>query len=438
MNKTIHFLLAFVLFCGLTPLSAQIPHLVFHAELGGDEMIPAVNTQGKALVTFLFTPDRKNVDVSGMLVRLDGTVTSAKIRKGKTGQTGSVIFDLLPYINDRHIIGQVPVPDTLLHHLLTNSVYVEVATTAHPNGEIRGQFTCEVDLDFKSFLSGDQAVPPNASNALAYGGFHYPLGSRDLVYAFTYRGLSSAITSADLYEGLPGQTGNPPIHLPGTIGGLIQGLIALDTIDPEFLRKAVENRYYVVVKTVNYPQGEIIGQLIHVGFFGSLAPINGIQQIPPPIPPTPGFGFSSTTPSGDLDSMTTWVFINNLAPSSVKIHIGDPGQNGPEFLEFGASPIPGWYVKSYPVTEQQLTDFAQGRFYIQVKTAANPDGAIRGVMKNTLRKAYAFDLCGIQMVPPTTSDALGVAVASVDQANCYLNYKMIADGLASDPVDSYF
>jgi hypothetical protein len=176
----------------------------------------------------------------------------------------------------------------------------------------------------------------------------------------------------------------------------------------------------------------------HVGYFGSLAPVNGLQQVPPPIPPSPGFGFSSTTPSGDLDSMTTWVFINNIAPTSVKIHIGDPGQNGPEFVEFGATSIPGWYVKTYPITEQQLTDFAQGRMYIQVKTAANPDGVIRGVMKNTLRKAYAFDLCNLQMVPPTNSDALGVAVASVDLANCYLNYKAITDGLASVPVDAYF
>jgi hypothetical protein len=59
-------------------------------------------------------------------------------------------------------------------------------------------------------------------------------------------------------------------------------------------------------------------------------------------------------------------------------------------------------------------------------------------MKNTLRKAYAFDLCGVQVVPPTNSNALGIAVASVDQANCYLNYKVIADGLAGLPVDAYF
>jgi hypothetical protein len=79
-----------------------------------------------------------------------------------------------------------------------------------------------------------------------------------------------------------------------------------------------------------------------------------------------------------------------------------------------------------------------GRLYINMTSAAFPDGELRGVMKNTLRKAYAFDLCGIQVVPPSTSNALGVAIASVDQANCYLNYKLITDGLNGLPVDGYF
>ena len=60
------------------PLMAQMPpppfpHLVFHAELGGEEVIPAVNTAGKGLVTFILTPDRKKAELSGMLVKLEGT-----------------------------------------------------------------------------------------------------------------------------------------------------------------------------------------------------------------------------------------------------------------------------------------------------------------------------------------------------------------------------
>ncbi len=422
------------------PLQAQspIPHLIFHVELSGSELIPAVNTDAKGLITFIFTPDRSKVSVSGMLVKLDGTVTEAKIRLGLTGQTGAVLLDFLPLIQGRHIRGQLDVSPTLLQNLLINGVYAEVSTTAHPSGEIRGQFICETDQDFGLHMTGDQVVPPNNSLARAFGGIHFPLGAEDIVYAFVVRGLSSSITSVEIYEGQPGQAGVPVTRLTTFFGSIIQGLVYLDTMPSDFLLKLREGKYFLIIKTVNFPQGEIRGQLNHLGYFISLAPINGVQQVPPPSPPSSGFGFNQTTINGSLDGLTTTVFINGIQPTSVKIHIGNPGQTGPVLTEMDPTAVPGLYTKTYPITPAQLTDFAQGRLYINVTTNNFPNGELRGVMKNTLRKGYAFDLCGVQVVPPTNSNALGIAVASVDQADCYLNYKIITDGLAGVPTNGYF
>lgn len=440
MHKNIYRLLLLLVFTGLAaiPLQAQIPHLVFHVELSGSEAIPSTNSPGKALVTLLFTPDRKKADVSGMIINMQGTITSAKIHLGITGQTGPVIFDILPYINDRHFLGQMDVPPGLLENLLINSVYLDIRTTAYPAGEIRGQFFCETDLDYGSYLTGLDAVPANSSNGIAFGGIHFPLGSHDFVYAFVFRGLSGPITNAGIYEGTPGQTGGKVADIKGFFGTIIQGIVDLDTIDPNFLRKAIDGDYYVVINTANFPNGEIRGQLRHLGYFASLAPVNGVQQLPPPSPPTPGFGFSHTTLSGALDSLTTTIFINGIAPTSVKVRIGTPQEAGVELVDMGVSTVPGYYSKKYKITDAQLTDFAQGRLFINVTTAAYPNGELRGVMKNTLRKGYAFDLCNSQMVPPTNSNALGVAVASVDQANCYLHYKLIADGLSGTPTEAYY
>lgn len=434
MNKIFNTFSAVLLFACLVsaPVKAQIPHLVFHAELSGSEAIPAVNTNGKALVSFIFSPDRSKVTVSGMLVNLDGAVTEAKIHLGITGETGPEILDLMPVISGRDIVGQLNTPPGLLQNLLLNGVYAEISTSAHPMGEIRGQFVCETDMDYESMLTGGQVIPPTGSNAIAFGGIHFPLGSHDLAYAFIFRGLSSAITEVSIMEGNTVVT-----YMPNMAAGLIQGIIDLDTINSDFLLKAREGKYDILIKTVNFPQGEIRGKLNHVGFFGSVAPINSVQ-IPPPAPFSTGFGFSHSNLNGALTQLTTTAFINNLQPTSVKIHIAAPGQVGPELATMDPTAIPGLYTKTYNITEAQLTDFAQGRLYINVTTAAYPNGELRGVMKNTLRKAYAFDLCGAQMVPPTNSNALGIAVASVDQANCYLHYKLITDDLASVPVDGYF
>jgi CHRD domain len=436
MNKTNYYLLPMLLFASILamPLKAQspLPHLVFHAELSGSEAIPAVNTDAKCLITLIFTADRKKVDVSGLLVGMDGPVTEATIHLGITGQTGPVLLDFLPIVG-RHIKGQLDVTPALLENLLINGVYADIRTTVHPNGEIRGQFTCETDLDYSALLTSSQAIPPNNSTAIAFGGIHFPLGAEDFVYAFTFNGLSSAITSVGIYD----QTGALAVAMPGMAGGLLQGLVELDTIDPAFLRRAREGAYYIVIKTVNFPNGEIQGKLKHVGYFGSSAPIYG-GQVPPPVPLSPGFGWSTSVLNGTLDSLTTTAFINNITTTTAKIHIGNPGAIGPELVTLDPTTSPGLYTKKYKITDAQLTDFAQGRLYVNVPTTTYPIGEIRGVMKNTLRKAYAFDLCGIQMVPPTSSSALGISVASVDQANCYLHYKVISEGLSGVPIDGYF
>ena len=49
----------------VAPLWAQLPHLIFHAELNGAEQIPAVATNGKGLITLMYSPDRSKVTVTG-------------------------------------------------------------------------------------------------------------------------------------------------------------------------------------------------------------------------------------------------------------------------------------------------------------------------------------------------------------------------------------
>ncbi len=430
MNKPVYNFLSLMLLVSLlaAPLKAQIPHLIFHAELSGSEAIPAVNTDGKALVTLLYTPDRTKVTVSGMLVRLEGTVTEAKIHIGKPGQTGAVLLDLMPLIDGRRIVGQLNAPPELLQNLLPDQTYAEIKTTAHPNGEIRGQFLCETDVDFGVNMTGDQVVPASGSNAVVFGGVHFPLGAADLIYAFTFNGLSGPVTSLELYEGQPGQNGVRVKILPKPVGNIVQGLLWLDTMPTDFVRKLREGKYYFEIRTSTAAtSAEVRGHINHLGYFCSVAPVNGVQQVPSQF--TPGFGFSHTRHSAALDSLSTLVYFTGIMPTSVKIHIGNPGEIGTDFVTLDPLPIAGYYFKKYKIAESQLTDFAQGRLYINVTTATFPNGEIRGVLKNTLRKGYAFDLCGSQMVPPVNSFALGVAVASVDQANCYLNYKMITDAL---------
>jgi hypothetical protein len=438
MKRTAYNILLAIVTIGLfsLPAAAQLPHLIFHAELNGAEQIPAVNTPAKGLITLLYSPDRTKVGVSGLLVDLQGDVTEVSLHIGKTGEEGAFIISLMPAVQGKRLHGDVEVPVTLLQNLLPDRAYVSVSTTAHNGGEIRGQFICETDLDYGTALNGIEAVPANPSNGYGFGGVHFPTGSEDLVYAYLTQNLSSPATEMGIYQGEVGQNGVLVHSFEQLIPGLWTGIIDLALLPAGFLRDAREGKYYIAVKTENYPEGEIRGQINFLGYFTSFSPVNA-PQVVPNAGGSPGFGFSHNVINQTIDSITTTVFITGITPLSVDIHVGLPTQNGPIIETLSLTSTPGLYRKTYAVDPARLTDFVDGKLYILVPTANKPNGEIRGVMKNSLRKGYAFDLCAQQVVPPTNSTAFGVGMASVDQANCYLNYKVIYDDL-SGPANEAF
>lgn len=432
MKKTIYLLwLASVLASGV---SAQLPHLVFHAELVGSEQIPAVSTDARGLITLLYSPDRSKVTVAGLLTGLEGAVNSIALHIGETGEVGAAIVDLLPVLNGPRLHGEVEVPPALLQNLLPDRVYASVSTTAHPGGAIRGQFICETDLDYRAILQGSEVVPSSNSTAFGFGGLHFPTGSDDLVYAFLVDGLSSPITSAALYLGEPGENGTLVYPLTSIFQNFVQGVADLDDLPDNFLREAREGKYYVLIKTANFPDGEIRGQVGFLGYFTSFAPVNASQVVP--AASSAGFGFSHNMLNPTLDSLTSTVYISTISPVAVEIRTGIPGTNGPLLETLDPAGLPGLYRKTYPLDADRMTALVEGRLYFNVPTAAKPDGEIRGQLKNSLRKAYSFDLCGDQVVPPVNTNGIGVAMASVDQVDCYLNYKVIYDRMSSDLVDA--
>ena len=419
------------------PLKAQLPHLIFHAELNGAEQIPAVTTNGKGLITFMYNPDRSKITVTGLLVDIQGDVTEVGLYIGKTGQVGALMVSLMSTIDGKRLYGEVAVPEALLQNLLPDRAYVSVSTTAHPSGELRGQFICETDLDYTCRMTGSEVVPSTNATSVAFGGLHFPTGSHDLVYAIIVEGLSSPVTEAGIYYGAPGENGPLAFALEPVSGGfIIQGLIELEDLATNFLREAREGKYYVAIKTQNFPDGEIRGQMGFLGYFTSAAPANVTQVVPNP-GPTTGFGFSHSVLNQTLDSLTTTAFVRGINPTTVEIRTGALGINGPVLDTLIPEASPGYFSKTYPLSATSLTDFAQGHLYLNVKTSARPNGEIRGQLKTSLRKGYMFDLCGNQMVPSTVSPGFGVGMASVDQVNCYLNYKVIFDQMSGLPTQAF-
>jgi hypothetical protein len=118
------------------------------------------------------------------------------------------------------------------------------------------------------------------------------------------------------------------------------------------------------------------------------ANLSGAQEVPPVN--TDASGSATVTISSDGSSLSYRVSYQGLsgAASAAHIHFGARGQNGPVILplEHGASPFSGTLtatnLERVPDGPQSFAaavrEIRQGDMYVNIHTAANPGGEIRG------------------------------------------------------------
>jgi hypothetical protein len=131
----------------------------FGTELTGGEEVPAVPTEGRAVVRLDLRNDNALEFELGATRDLR-QVTAAHIHLGAFGQNGPVVAHLFSSANGRNfgrgdriargtlrngeIVAQpgfMPTVAELAERIRQGRAYVNVHTTAHPNGEVRGQLT---------------------------------------------------------------------------------------------------------------------------------------------------------------------------------------------------------------------------------------------------------------------------------------------------------
>ena len=110
------------------------------------------------------------------------------------------------------------------------------------------------------------------------------------------------------------------------------------------------------------------------------ASLEGPSETPPN--KTTGFGQFSGTLNTDTKVLTYNLSYQNLTgpAAAAHIHSGAPGQAGPPVVPFTgdlSSPIVG----KATLTDAQMADLKAGKWYVNVHTAANKGGEIRGQIK---------------------------------------------------------
>jgi hypothetical protein len=107
--------------------------------------------------------------------------------------------------------------------------------------------------------------------------------------------------------------------------------------------------------------------------------LSGAQEVPPVTTAATGFG---TITVGDDKSVSGSVTTSGVVGVAEHIHDGAPGKNGPVIVPMTKSSDNTWAIPpGAKFTDAQYDSFKAGNLYVNVHSAANKGGEIRGQLK---------------------------------------------------------
>jgi hypothetical protein len=107
--------------------------------------------------------------------------------------------------------------------------------------------------------------------------------------------------------------------------------------------------------------------------------LSGSQEVPPVT--TSATGSGTITVAAD-QSISGSVKTTGIKATAAHIHLGAPGANGPVIVPLTKDGEDGWTVgPGAKLQDAHYQAFKDGNLYVNVHSAANPNGEIRGQIK---------------------------------------------------------
>jgi hypothetical protein len=407
----------------------------YQAILSGANETAAVDSDASGQALLTLSADMTQLYYRVLVAGIED-ISASHIHEAPPGEDGGVVFTL--YDGSGDFDPQNPVAGMLLPNIsqlaamLAGDYYVNVHTAGHPAGEIRGQIgSFSPRANSHALLTGDQEVPPVETDAVGVGRFELSDDLSELSYYVAVDNIAN-ITASHLHTAQPGQNGGVAHTLFAGSGTFEPGSPITDVlpIDAQSVLDLISGNYYVNVHTTNTPSGEIRGQVIGVSPFAAM--LAGDQEVPPVT--TGASGRAVLAVNDEATELVYRVMVNNIEGITAShIHKAPPGENGsvvyPLFTGSGDfdpdNPISGMLA----LTDENIFDLLSGDYYINVHTAANPSGEIRGQIAVYQPAAhYQANLTGDQEIPPVTTDATGDGSFTLDDTRSTLHvYLSVAE-----------
>jgi len=393
--------------------------------LNGLFEVPPVVTLGRGAASFTLIPPGLIFKIT--INNLTSPAIAAHFHNAPFGSNGPVVktINLTQGENNTYtgiwrVFGSEALTPQLISELIRGNIYVNFHTPLYPNGEIRGQVVMLPINTFAASFGGNQENPIVNTNARGTGTF--ALTQRDLLaFQITVNGLNEPITGASFHYGSIRQNG-PMLK---EIGPFFSGNTALGTWrfserSDSLFKSLLEGNIYVNIRTQSNPNGLIRGQVSLSSGTTLSAVLEGNQEIPAPVNATgKGIAALQLTPSGLVYDIT----VNGLTGPITGAHfhyapIGVPGPIVKSITtDVQGNHIHGVWNELLVGTDDSLyIALVTGKIYVNVHTAANPGGEIRGQVILGEGMGFAGRLNGLQETPPVTTTGMGTVSATLTNA----------------------
>lgn len=406
----------------------------FIAKLDGSQLVPATNTTAYGLAAFNLSKDSSKIYYTLVTEGVSGVLTQARLNFGAFGKNGALALDITNGISGKFASGTIDLPSpSLIDSLRTGKVYIDLGTVLHPNGtELRGQLINNSKfLYFNAVLNGQQEVPSVPTAAVGIADIRLNTNLDTLWYDVVNTGLSGPITNAHLHAGAPGVAGSVVIDiLPGLVGNRIIGIITGSALNKNFIAQLLRGDLYVNLHTAIHPNGEIRGQVYRVARQGYTINLNGQQEVPPVTTNAKGSGIVSINREGD--NAHFMIVVDGLVATAGHFHKQVAGQSGDPIFDLAPYYINGgafgyWKASNnaFPFNPKTVNAFHTDSVYVNIHTAANPNGEIRG---QVIKRGECFNdipigidenktsATGIVLYPNPSSDLLNISFTAVKQS----------------------
>lgn len=345
------------------------------SKLSGANEVPAVTTTASGTVEGSLNKTTNKltykITYSGL------TPTAMHIHTGFAGTAGGVEINLATPTSSP-AEATVTLTDAQEADLLSGKMYVNIHTSANAaGGELRAQILTNDIVLYQNVLEGGNQVPAvvTASQGIFYGTFNN--STKVMNYTFVYSG--TAPNAAHIHNGFAGTTGSPEFTLTTPIVGVTSDVTAAFTAAQQANLEA--GKMYVNVHTATNGGGEVRTQLANenVWVYNSIT-LSGANEIPSVTATSSGMAYVTYNA---LSSTLDYVLITNgLSATAAHLHAGATGVAG-NILYPLTTPVASansitttGTVTAVSAADAQILEM--GNTYINIHTAANPGGELRG------------------------------------------------------------